>query len=207
VKLFGRKDSGRAPARASQTHSNAEPQNPYRLTLELKRAETFGAMLAKSRAARAIEIADLLAGMYICNWDRLSKYWKNGDEEEMEDFLRRICRISPQRWHSWMEVYERESGSGKRTRWPALKKSEKGAAPPLRPSASLASVLSQAARIAPAYDRTGNGSLPILTSECVLLCIVRNFGSEIGRKLATTGLDAEKLQEDALFPRRPPIGR
>jgi len=209
VKLFGRKDSGRVPAGTSQSHSNGEPRNPYRLTLELKRAEDFATMLAKSRAARVVEVADLLAGMYICNWDRLSKYWEGGDEPAIEGFLRGICRISPQRWHSWMELYASDLSKAGRKRWLTLGRSKQSASDekPLRPSAALTSVLKQAAKIAPAYDRIGGGSLPILTSECVLLCIVRSFGSEIARKLAVTGLDAEKLQNDALFPRRPPIGR
>jgi hypothetical protein len=209
VKLFGRKDSGRAPARASQTHSNGERLISYRLTLELKRAENFATMLAKSRAARVIEVADLLAGMYICSWDRLSKYWEGGDEPAMEEFLRGICRISPQRWHSWMELYDRDLSQAARKRWliPGRLKKDSSDEKPLRHSAALASVLKQAAKIAPAYDRSRDGSLPILTSECVLLCIVRSFGSEIARKLAVTGLDAEKLQNDALFPRRPPLGR
>ena len=108
-----------------------------------------------------------------------------------------------------MELYDRDLSNGARKRWLTLARLKKNAPDekPLRPSAALTSVLKQAAKIAPAFDRTGDGSLPILTSECVLLCIVRSFGSEIARKLAVTGLDAEKLQNDALFPRRPPIGR
>jgi hypothetical protein len=180
----------------------------HRVTLELARAESFAAMLANSRSSQVIEVSDLLAGMYICNWDRLSLYWHEEDREEIETFLRGICRISPQRWHSWIELYDgmRRKGEGWQLLRP-LEKLKKLAAPEsaLRPSAALASVLKHAEEISPSRDSVGGSNVPILTSECVLLCIVRSFGSEITRKLAGTGLDASRLERDALFPRRAPL--
>jgi hypothetical protein len=180
----------------------------HRVTLELARAETFAAMLAKSRASQVMEVSDLLAGMYICNWDRLSLYWQEEDREEIESFLRGICRISPERWHSWIEVYD--GLRHKSRRWHLLRPLEKlkkaeSTQDPLRPSASLEAVLKHAEELAPTRDSVGGRNMPILTSECVLLSIVRSFGSEITRKLAGTGLDARKLERDALFPRRAPL--
>jgi hypothetical protein len=74
-----------------------------------------------------------------------------------------------------------------------------------QPSAALASVLRQAEQITPFHERTSGRSIPILTSECVLLCIARSYGSEISRKLAATGLDAAKLERRALSPKRGPL--
>jgi len=165
-------------------------------------------MLANSRASQVIEVSDLLAGMYICNWERLSVYWEEEDREEIESFLRGICRISPERWHSWIEFYDDLRRRGERWQvWRPLNKLRKAvpAESGLRPSAALAAVLKQAEEIAPSRDSVGEGNLPILTSECVLLCIVRSFGSEVSRKLAETGLDATRLERDALFPRRTPL--
>jgi hypothetical protein len=180
----------------------------HRVTLELARAETFAAMLAKSRKSQVIEVSDLLAGMYICNWDRLSLYWFEEDREEIETFLRGVCRISPERWHSWIEIYDGLRHNDER--WRALRpleKLKKSAAPEssLRPSGALAAVFQHAEQIAPSRDSVGGRNIPILTSECVLLCIVRSFGSEVTRKLAGTGLDAGRLERDALFPRRAPL--
>jgi hypothetical protein len=207
MKLFGRKRAPASPPRPGPTGTKGETSPaPHRLTLELRRAETFAIMLAKSRGSRVIEVADLLAGMYVCNWDRLSGYWDGGDTDGIELFLRGICRISPQRWHSWIELYDRERGEGEKTGWKRLLKKEKPSEKPPRPSAALASVFKQAGQIAPSYDRLGDRSIPILTSQCVLLCIVRSFGTEVGKKLVATGLDADKLQYDALFPRHAPRG-
>ena len=145
--------------------------------------------------------------MYICNWERLSVYWEVEDRDEIETFLRGICRISPERWHSWIEFYDELRRKGERWQvWRPLSKLKKNfpADSALQPSADLAAVLKQAEEIAPSRDPVGGRALPILTSECVLLCIVRSLGSEVSRKLAGTGLDAGRLERDALFPRRAP---
>lgn len=164
-------------------------------------------MLANSRASQTIEVADLLAGMYICEWERLSQYWEGPYRDRVEEFLRKICRISPQRWNSWIEWYDRERHEGERRGWRRLRrrKREEPMSKLLHPSAALASVLRQAEQLAPFRDTLGGGSLPILTSECVLLCIARNFGSEISQRLAETGLDATRLERDVLFPKRAPL--
>lgn len=208
MKLFGGKDSTRSSGRGDAQDSNGGQPAPHRLTLELKRAETFATMLARSRASQAIEIPDLLAGMYICNWDRISRYWDEQKQEEVEDLLRRICEISPQRWHSWIELYDRQHRNSERSGWQLLGLFKKQAPTekPLQPSAALATVLKQAEQVAPSYDRAGDRSIPILNSECVLLCIVRNLSSEISRKLLATGLDIARLERDVLLPRRPPRG-
>jgi len=208
MKFFGRKASAKDRVRKGtpSPDAGATPVS-HRLTLEMKHAETFASMLAHSRASRVIEVADLLAGMYICNWDRLSQYWESADRDEIEVFLRGICRISPQRWHAWIELYDRERREGDRPAWLHLPGSKKDALSnePLRPSAALASALKQAETIAPHFDRVEGRSIPILTSECVLLCILRASGSEVSGKLAATGLDAAKLEKVALSPRHPPL--
>jgi len=209
MKLFGRKPARTSPSRLLPANAGGYLRAASRrLTLDLARAETFASMLANSRASQVIEVSDLLAGMYICNWERLSVYWEEEDREEIESFLRGICRISPERWHSWIEFYDDLRRRGERWQvWRPLNKLRKAvpAESGLRPSAALAAVLKQAEEIAPSRDSVGEGNLPILTSECVLLCIVRSFGSEVSRKLAETGLDATRLERDALFPRRTPL--
>ena len=207
MKLFGGKDSARESRDGdAQWSSGGEAQASHRLTLELKRVETFAAMLAHSRSSNVIEVSDYLAGMYICNWDRLSEYWDDHERDEVESLLRGICRISPQRWHSWIEFYDRQKNGRRRKNWNPFREFKEKSAVEMtaEPSAALADIFKRAEEIAPAYDRTGERSLPILTTECVLLCIVRNLGLEVGRKLAATGLDVARLEKDALLPRHPP---
>lgn len=210
MKLFRGKNStgaraGRAGRGSAQEAASGDAPKSHRLTLELERAEKFAAMLAHSRASNAIDVSDYLAGMYICNWEHLAEYWAEGDREGVEELLRNICQISPQRWHSWIEMYDKQQQEAEAPRWnPFRGKKEEPAERPLQPSDALATVLKQAEQIAPAYDRTLERSLPILNTECVLLCIVRNFGSEISRKLALSGLDVARLEKEVLLPRRRP---
>jgi hypothetical protein len=209
MKLFGRKSARASHSRLLPANAGGHLRAPSRrLTLDLARAETFASMLANSRASQVIEVSDLLAGMYISNWERLSVYWKEENREEIESFLRGICRISPERWHSWIEFYDDLRRKGDRRQgWRPFAKLKKALPPEsaIRPSADLAAVLRQAEEIAPSRDSVGERNLPILTTECVLLCIVRSFGSEVSRKLTDTGLDAPRLELDALFPRRAPL--
>jgi len=206
MSLFRGNDSARAHGSGQAPHSGGEPAPSHRLTLELQRAEKLAAMLAHSRFSQAIEISDYLAGMYICNWEHLSEYWADQNREEVEGLLRNICSISPQRWHSWIEMYDRQSREEQPTGWRLFRRWKKKNVPhpPPQPSAALQAVLKQAEQIAPCSDRTEERSIPILNTECVLLSIVRNLGSEISRKLALSGLDVARLEREVLVPRRRP---
>ena len=201
MKLFGRKA---ATSGKGQTIATRAPAS-HRFTLDLSRAEKLAMMLAHSRASNVVELADLVAGMYIYGWDRLSKYWEYDDQERIEGVLRTMCRISPQRWHHWMEFYDgqRRSDSKVLEIFPMLgflkgKPIEKT----LRHSATLTGILKEAEALTPFYDRLDGRSIPILTSECVLLCIVRSYGTDISRKLAASGLNVPELERAALSSRR-----
>ena len=216
MKLLRRKSD--KPSRGNQGEADAEELGrlvTHRLTVSLSRSEKLAAMLASSRAAKSIDVADILGGMYLYDWDRLSKYWNESTHDATESLLRKICRISPQRWHYWMELYDSQKLSGGRLRsWRALqrlvlsKKEEPADKKPLPKSAPLRAVYEQAEKLAPFRDSIGDRQIPVLTSECVLLCIVRNpnsAGLELSRKLLHTGLDVVKLERAALAPSRPPL--
>ena len=208
MKLFGRQGDAAWGDRRASGNGNGHAFPSHRLTLNLTQAENFANMLAKSRASRTVEVADLLAGMYICDWERLSQYWADDRQDEIEEFLQRICQMSPQRWHAWIEYYdgERRKEERRARTWKPLRrllKAQSGEPQP-KPSDALTTVLKQAETITPFYDRTPERSIPILTSECVLLCIARTYGTEITKRLAESGLDATKLERDVFSSKRAP---
>jgi hypothetical protein len=178
----------------------------HRLTLDLSRADKFAAMVANSRASHVIEVPDLLAGMYIHNWDRLSRYWMEEEHDRVEEIFRHACQISPARWNSWMQQYDkRRRDSNKRINsLPFLRKlgNEPIVEHPLQRSPELNAIFKQAGELAPFHDHSDGRKIPILTSECVLLCIVRNRKSDISRRLAGSGIDVPQLERDALSSRR-----
>ncbi len=99
--------AGKSPADdGSKAPATDDAIISHRVTKDLERSETLASMLAHSRASRTVEVADLLAGMYIYEWENLSKFWEQQDE--VETFLQQICRISPQRWHHWIEFYDQQ---------------------------------------------------------------------------------------------------
>jgi hypothetical protein len=229
MKLFGRKngkgaagdpDSGSrrkgdtplssgagAGGAAGQSRGGAQPARvAHRLTKDLARAESLAAMLAHSRAAIAVEVADLLAGMYIYDWERLQKYWP--EQDGIEEYLQLICRISPQRWHYWIEFYDQQRRGDEKPakgQWPRPAKSPEAEGTPLARSSELNSLLKSAEELAPAHDVVEGRMIPILTCECVLLAIAKRTDSEIGHRLVAAGLNVGELEQAARNPRHTPL--
>ena len=211
MKLFGRKDrKAGQPSAADGTQTTAHSRGAtqaHRITKDLERAETLATMLAHSRAARVVEVADLLAGMYIYDWERLSRFWD--DHDEIESFLQQICRISPQRWHHWIQDYDQQRREEEpRKIWKLLKGSKTKSAPSsdaaLAKSGELQIILKNAEELAPARDIVEGRAIPILTCECVLLAIARKSDSEIGHRLVATGLNVAALEQSARNPKHAP---
>ena len=197
-------------AKSTDGGRNDDAPLTHRVTKDLDRAETLATMLAHSRASGTVEVADLLAGMYIYEWENLSKFWERQDE--IETFLQQICRISPQRWHHWIQFYDQQHGSGEpRKIWqlpkglkPAKIKASQPDGKPLRKSAELLDILKNAEGLSPARDFVDGRPIPILTCECVLLAIAKKTDSEIGHRLVATGLDVINLEESARNPKHAP---
>ena len=182
----------------------------HRLTKDLARAEQLAMMLAHSRAAGTVEVADLLAGMYIYDWERLSKYWP--EQDAIEEYLQQICRISPQRWHHWIQFHDQQRHTNEnQAKWKWLRPAAaSGAASdrdgkPLGRSAELNALLRSAEELAPALDEIEGRLIPILTCECVLFAIARRTDSEIGHRLVASGLNVIELEQEARNPRHAPL--
>jgi hypothetical protein len=208
MKLFGRKSSSALPGSANsrQAISGKAGEVTHRLTKDLARAESLARMLAASRASAVVEVADYLAGLYIYEWERISKFW--GERDEIEGFLQRICQISPQRWHQWIEFYDRERREEDRHKVGRLFGSTRNQKTDEKvPVASreLNSILRKAEEIAPHHDSYEGRSIPILTSECVLLSITKNEGSAISQTLRESGLDVAGLERAARNPKHAPL--
>jgi hypothetical protein len=211
MKLFGRKnrEGGQSPGvgnTPTPAHSNRVPL-AHRITRDLERAQTLATMLAHSRAARVVEVADLLAGMYIYDWERLSQFWE--DQDEIETFLQQICRISPQRWHHWIQDYdEHRRDEEPRKVWQLLTGAKSQAQPsseaPPSNSAELQTILQHAELLAPGRDMVEGRAIPILTCECVLLAIAKTKDSEIGHRLVASGLNVAALEQSARNPKHAP---
>ena len=163
--LFRRKQDRRASdpgAAGKDIHPRGRKPVTHRLTKELVRAESLALMLATSRAAAVVDVPDYLAGIYIYDWERLSDFWE--DQEGICAYLQTICRISPERWHHWIEFYDRErreNDAGGAEGILGSRKGEQAGRAPLGHSRELESVLRRAEVIAPPRDILHGQSLPI----------------------------------------------
>jgi len=200
---------GKKGHRAPSPSAGAERTGPavtHRLTKDLASSENLARMIAASRASALLEVTDYLAGMYIYGWDRLSKFWE--DPEGVEALLQRICEISPQRWHQWIEFYHNElqgGNPGKASRLLGKTRKVANAAIVLEPSSELKAILRNAEEIAPHHDTYEGRPIPILTSECLILAIATSTNSPIGQKLRDAGLDLAALEQAARNPRHAPL--
>ena len=199
------KPSGTGPGRNNGKGGDAPVRR--RFTQDLVRAESIAAMLADSRASEVIEVSDLLAGMYIDNWERLSRYW--ADPEDLEAFLQQFCQLSPPRWQYWLQYYDelRQTTQRKPSLLSRLLRREgkkSFAEKVFQRSQDLDEILADAEQIAPFRDSVNGSDVPILTMECVVLCIAKHPGMEISKKLRATGLDINNLERAARFPKHAP---
>jgi hypothetical protein len=209
MSLFSRKDGDgiKTPKRRAGDLAlvDGAPLPPHRLTMDMARAESLATMMAHSRAASAVEVADLLAGMYIYEWDRLAKYWD--DEEKVEPYLQQICHISPQRWHYWIEFHHRQLVAENQPRkWKLAlgAKKPEAAGPNLAHSGELMAVWAAAEAAAPTSDMVDGRVIPVLTRECVLFAIASRTNSEIGHRLVAAGLKLGALEAAARNPKHAP---
>jgi hypothetical protein len=219
MKLFGKKrgPQERPGARYSGIAGEAAPGSAsHLLTLDLSRAMDLAAMLASSRASQFMEITDLLAGLYIYEWDRLAGYWPEENRDHVEEMLREICQISPQRWNYWITLYDAQRKEfGPQPRWKQFGKPKQKTGPSSLPvpSTALRAAFEAAEWVTPFRD-LGVGeekktreseAVPVVTTECMLLCIARYTSSEVGKKLIHSGLDIDQLERAVLDPKRSPL--
>jgi hypothetical protein len=217
--LFGRKGAAPESVRPPlDVDANAAPHPAatHHLTVDLSRAMDLAAMLASSRASQFIEIVDLLAGLYIYEWDRMSAYWPEENREHVEEMLQEMCQISPQRWNYWIQAYDaRRKEDEPQPRWKQFRKPKQGSAKSALavPSAGLRAVFDAAEVVSPFRDPRGKpgrdleegGAVPVLTSECLLLCMVKFVASDTGRKLGQSGLNVLQLERAVIDPKRSPL--
>lgn len=218
MSLFGKKRDSQEDSRAGYDGIAGEAGASavsHRLTLDLSRAMELAAMLASSRASQFIEITDLLAGLYIYEWDRLAAYWPEENREHVEEMLRETCQISPQRWNYWITVYDSERKEAEpQPRWTPFakpKQQPRRVASPV-PSTTLRAAFDAAEWVSPFRDGGGNGKsgrdaagIAVVTTECLMLCVAKYTSSEVGKKLVHSGLDIEQLERAVLDPKRSPL--
>lgn len=65
---------------------------------------TFAGYLAVRRRSKEMSPRDLLGGLYICWFERISPYWP--ETEDLDNLVQTECLVSPPVWFARMEAYD-----------------------------------------------------------------------------------------------------
>ncbi len=132
----------------------------------------FSSMIADDRESLEIDIRDFMAGVYIADFERISKYWS--DWESAEKFFCGFAGIRDPRQFYWL----RFSAVMRHTEKSVMNK-------PMRSTDDLKDVIAQATAV---YGEK-------LTSRHIL-CVVLDSGSSTGVALLDSGFNVAELRKD-----------
>ncbi|HWZ54490.1 MAG TPA: hypothetical protein VNZ63_00365 [Verrucomicrobiae bacterium] len=187
----------------------ARPTIRHMDTRHLRWATTFAMVVAYSTWREEVTASDLLAGLYVANFERISLFWPH--PEYLEDFIAEYCDWSEPRWATWERYHEEHRRSARRysiLRWfgPLGRVTIRGKKQPRRfvgfrfhysPDCNLvfetAEKLTPYTAKAPFSDKT----VPLLTPEIVLLAFLRTEALPLGKSLRDSGLIVEQLEKAA----------
>ena len=165
-------------------------------------------MLAYDRDELVIDVADVLAGIYINSLERIGKYWS--DAEAIEIFVEEHCGINPQRWDHWImhfdQVYRSPKKSFNRARigMRGLRRKPRSfVGVGFKQSPDLLAVYKIAEAMAISRSDMFGEKLPLVTLESFLLATSKH-SSPVGKHLVESGIDLAKLKRDVRHPKWPP---
>ena len=148
--------------------------------------------------------SDLLAGMYVANWERVSKFWPQ--PELFEDFIAEHCDWSEPRWLTWQRWHDESQHAPRSGRFHLLYKHrgklKRFGKPRLfgsqfSKSPDLKRLFEAGEKLTPHKVLEQGRNLPLLTPEIILLAFVRTDGIPLGILLQDNGLMVDKLEEVA----------
>jgi hypothetical protein len=154
-----------------------------RSSREFFHAILFAMMVADERKSPTLDTPDILAGLYIASLESLWKYWKS--PENFTEFVIAECNVGEPRLFYWVSV--RAGGPGdQQYRSPSVFKEN---------TPELARIWDRAMEFASGRPKDPSTGGIVFTSEDFLLAIATDGRSEVGQKLAKTGLDVERIRE------------
>jgi hypothetical protein len=168
-------------------------------TRHLRWATTFAALIAHCKGRDELVPADLLAGIYVGDWERISVFWPR--PELFEDFVAEYCDWSEPRWATWQRYRDEERTAprpflGRFTfSYPGKKRRLFGSM--FKESGDWKRLFETGEKLTPHKVPFRNRILPLLTLEIMLLAFIRTEGIPLGKHLQDAGLMADKLEESA----------
>ena len=172
-------------------------------TRHLRWATTFAALIAFSKRRDELIPSDLLAGIYVANWERVCEFWPR--PQTFEDFVAEYCDWSEPRWLTWQRWHDEGRKAIPESRF-RLRLSFRG-----RPlgkrrlfglkftqSSDWERLFATGEKLTPYTASHWDRILPLLTPEIMLLAFIRTEGISLRKPLQESGLMVDRLEEVAL---------
>jgi hypothetical protein len=169
-------------------------------TRHLRWATVFAQLIAFCKSRDELVPSDLLAGIYVANWERVSKFWSR--PELFEDFVAEFCDWDEPRWLTWQRWQDESRRAPRRSRFYFTIRGKRWGKPHLfgsmfKLSPEWKRIFETGERLTPYRAPHRGRILPLLTPEIMLLAVVRTEGIPIVKHLQNTDLMLDKLEEAA----------
>jgi len=168
----------------------------------LRMAKTISMVIAHAKQQKEIQLRDLIAGIYVANFERILRFWP--DAAAFEDFVAEHCDWSEHRlltWDRWNYELQHppRTISVPFTRWfYQIPRKHTFAGKMFGLSDELKRVYSTAEQLSPNKVTSFGRVVPLITPELFLVAAVRTEGIELGAQLRDSGIELRALEQVAV---------
>lgn len=168
----------------------------------LRMAKTMSIVIAHAKQQKEIQLRDLVAGIYVANFERIVRFWP--DAAIFEDFIAEYCDWSEHRlftWNRWnyelqhpprtisipftrsfLQIPRRHTFTGKT----------------FSLSDELKRVYLTAEQLTPNRVTSSGRVVPLITPELFLVAAIRTEGIDLGARIMDSGIEFNALEQIAI---------
>ena len=168
----------------------------------LRIAKTISMVIAHAKQQKEIQLRDLVAGIYVANFERILRFWP--DAATFEDFVAEHCDWSEHRLMTW-DRWNYELQHPPRTisipftsGFFQIPRKHTFAGKMFGLSDESKRVYLTAEGLSPNKVTSFGRVVPLITPELFLIATVRTEGVELGRRLSDSGIQLSALEEAAI---------
>jgi hypothetical protein len=167
----------------------------------LQMASVISMVIAHAKQQTQIELRDMIAGIYVANFERILSFWT--DAAAFEDFIAEHCDWSEPRmmtWSRWLVVKPRPPRTipiSFTTRFLTLYSKGSFVEKHFTESDELERVYSAAISLSRNKFKSFGQVVPLITPELFLFATIRTEGIQLRERLRMAGLRLKALEEAA----------
>jgi hypothetical protein len=173
----------------------------HAVSRHLRMAQGISYFIAHTKQQKDIQLCDLLAGIYVANFERILRFWPNA--ATLEDFIAEHCDWSEHRLITWDRWNDQRQHPPRTISIPFTARFFQTLRKPtfnakmLGFSDDLKRVYSTAEQLSPNRVTFG-GIVPLITPELFLFSTLRTEGIELAARLKDSGIELRALEQVAL---------